>query len=247
MRHIFVYMSVLLLSFVLAACDDVEVFTGGDGVRGSGTIVTETREVTGFNQITLAGEGAVILTEGQDPSLTIETDDNLMVHIQTSVTGDVLRIATESGIDIDPTDSVVYRVSAPTITGLTLSGAGSLQLSESGAEEMAVLLSGAGDIRIGSLSAAELVVEISGAGAVTIAGQTGLQTVKIPGAGSYEGAELASSSATVTTSGVGSATVWVTDQLVATVTGVGSIDYYGTPAVTQAVSGVGTINSRGDK
>lgn len=248
MRCTFLCASALVLLAGLAACDaEIVVHVADDGIDGSGTIVTETREVAGFDQVTLAGEGTVIVTTGADPSLTIETDDNLLTHIDTTVENGVLAIATEPTINIDPSDSVVYRVAAPDIVGLTLAGAGSFQLGECEAESFSVVLAGAGDIEIERLVADSLDVAIPGVGSVSIAGKVLSQEVTLPGAGDYKGDNLESSQATVTASGVGSATVWVTEQLDATVSGVGSIDYYGSPDLTQSVSGIGAVTGRGDR
>ena len=70
------------------------------------------------------------VTEGDETSLTIATDDNLLTHIDTRVTGATLEISTEPGIDIDPTDTVVYEVTLPDIVGLTLAGAGRIEMGE---------------------------------------------------------------------------------------------------------------------
>jgi len=230
----------------LSACEGISVRNDSDDVEGGGTVVTESREVASFDRITLAGEGSVIITEGTEASLSIETDDNLLAYIETTVGNGTLTIATESGIDIDPTEGVVYRVTTPRLAGLTLTGAGSFQMAEHEAERFSVSLSGAGDIDVDRLIADELAVTISGAGSVTVAGEVAHQDITIPGSGSYFAVDLRSRSAAVTTSGVGSATVWVTDELDAELTGVGSIDYYGSPRVTESVSGVGAITDRGD-
>lgn len=247
MRRLLPYACALLVLSVVAGCDEsIVVDAGARRVAGSGTIETEIRDIAAFDRITLAGEGRVIVTEEQTPSLTIETDDNLLVHIETTVRKGTLEIATETGVDIDPTESVTYRVAAPAITGLTLAGAGRFELSECVSDAFSVVLSGAGDIEVDQLAADELEVVITGAGSVRLVGAVGSQSVSIPGAGSYDGRNLQSERATVTTSGAGSASVWATDQLNATVTGVGTIDYYGSPQVTQSITGVGRINARGD-
>jgi len=241
----------MLVLATLTACGDGISITfdgvdGGDRVDGSGTIQTEARQVGDFDEIILAGEGLVVVTVGPESSLSVTTDDNLLKHIETTVRGGVLEIATEQGIDIDPTESVRYEVSTPAVDKLTLTGAGDFELAAVTADRFAVVLSGAGDVRIGELTAADLQVDITGAGSVQVAGEVTSQTVSLPGAGSYEAAELRSSQAAVSTSGVGSASVWVTDELDARVTGVGSIDYYGSPSVSSSVTGIGSINSRGD-
>jgi hypothetical protein len=244
------FLGALLAFATLTACGDGISITfdsiDGDEVRGNGTILTETRQVGDFDEITLAGEGLVVVTVGPEASLSVTTDDNLLAHIETTVQGGVLEIATEQGVDIDPTDSVRYEVSTPAVDRLTLTGAGDFELADVTSDRFAVVLTGAGDVWIGDLTADELQVDITGAGSVEVAGEVTSQTVRLPGAGSYEAPRLKSSTATVSTSGVGSATVWVTDELDARVTGVGSIDYYGSPSVSSSVTGIGSISGRGD-
>ena len=238
-------LAAVFLLLGISACDDGLIIDGED-VDGSGTIVVESRDVSGFDQVTLAGEGTIILVEGEDESVTIETDDNLLAHIETRVSGGTLTIATERGVDIDPSAYVIYRVAAPEINGLTLTGAGSIELDEVEADTFSIVLSGAGGIEIDRLVADNLEVRISGVGSVDVAGTVTSQDVVLSGTGDYSGRDLESVTATVVTSGVGSATVWVTADLDATVSGVGSIDYYGSPQVTRSVTGLGDVNARGD-
>ena len=54
-------------------------------VTGSGTIISEEREVPIFNQISLKGSGKVILTKGENQNVRVNTDENIMPHIQTEV------------------------------------------------------------------------------------------------------------------------------------------------------------------
>ncbi len=243
----------LLVSTVVTACGDGlvvnldgDVFSGV-GVEGSGIIVTEARDVGDFNRINLGGEGTVTVTEGDETSLTIATDENLLVHIDTRVTGATLEIFTEPGIDIDPTDTVVYEVTLPDIVGVTLAGAGRIEMGECRTDSFAIELSGAGEIQIGALATDALDATISGVGSIVVAGTAESQVVTVSGAGDYEAADLQSVRATVTNSGVGAATVWVTESLDATVSGLGSIDFFGSPQVTEVVSGIGTVNPRGDR
>ena len=230
----------LILLTVAGACD------GGIGfsdVAGSGTVVSETRSISDFDTILLAGEGVVVVTVGEPTGLMVATDDNLLTHIETTVQDNTLTIRTESGIDLDPTDSVTYLVSTPSLTAATLTGAGSIELADVETAAFSVELTGAGGIDVAGLDADRLDVQISGAGGVEISGAVDTQVVEIPGAGNYDARDLESVEANVTTSGVGSATVWVTGSLDATVTGVGGIDYFGSPAVTQSVTGVGTVTA----
>ncbi len=245
-RVILIVASALLLVSCEGSIDiDINV-DEGDRVKGSGSITTEDRTVGDFDRVQLAGEGSVIIERGS-AALTIETDDNLLTHIESSVSGGTLEIRTESGIDIDPSDGVTYRITTEQLVGITLTGAGDFDTGEWSPDEFTIVLAGAGDIDVTALTTGDLDVTISGVGQVTVTGTADNLTMSLPGAGSFEGEDLAATDAVVTASGAGSATVWATGTLSATVSGVGSIDYFGSPAVTQSVTGIGSINSRGDK
>jgi hypothetical protein len=57
---------------VVAACDSD---SDSSTVRGSGTTVTQAREVQGFGEIRLEGSGDVMVDVGDRESLTIEADE----------------------------------------------------------------------------------------------------------------------------------------------------------------------------
>jgi hypothetical protein len=71
--------------------------------------------------------------------------------------------------------------------------------------------------------------------------------VDMSGAGNVEAGELESQTAVITMSGLGSATVWVTEALDATLSAAGNLSYYGSPSVSENVSGIGKIESLGEK
>lgn len=232
----------------LTACDEVSSLTS-DAVRvsGSGTIVSETREVSGFARVVLAGEGDVIVTPGSGPSLEIETDDNLLPHVVSRVQGGELVLSTEEGIDLDPSGTVTYRIGVPAITGIELVGAGTLDVGRVETDRFEVLLAGAGNIRVDALFADRIDATLAGAGSISVSGEVDLQVVSLPGAGSYQAEDLQSTEVQVTSTGAVGATLWAVDRLDITATGTGSIHYYGHPTIDQTVTGTASIESRGDR
>ena len=117
------------------------------------------------------------------------------------------------------------KVTVPTITQLSLAGAGNIEA-------------------IG-FSGGELSAEISGAGEIRAEGSVDSLTVDVSGTGALEAQDLSATRAMVEISGAGSADVTATDSLDAVVSGVGSVTYGGEPAaVAQEVSGVGSISER---
>ena len=96
-------------------------------VRGSGNVVTEEREVSGFEGVALSGVGQVIITQGDEESLTIETDDNLMRYIEGEVRNSRLELRIADNTIPIPSRSIIYRVGVIDMTGLDSSGAGSFR------------------------------------------------------------------------------------------------------------------------
>ncbi len=68
------------------------VSSGCSTVSGSGNVVTETRQVSGFNRIDLAGSGEVTIQQGDAESLTIEADDNVLPRLTSEVSNSTLKL-----------------------------------------------------------------------------------------------------------------------------------------------------------
>lgn len=235
---------VVVLVAGLAACDvDIEL-PNTTRIDGSGTIATETVAATGFETVALLSEGDVTITIGEEPSVTITGDDNLLPLLDATVSGGTLRLElTEDNTDIDPSQPIEWRIVVPSLRGVQLTGAGSMSVDSLASTTFDVTLTGAGSISVADLDASSVNVAIPGAGSVKLAGEADKQEVRISGAGDYEGMDLRTRDADVTVSGAGSAEVMVTGRLDATVTGVGSIRYAGDPDVSEVVTGVGSITA----
>jgi hypothetical protein len=233
----------LLLVLLIGACA-IKV------TQGSGRIRSETRDVSDFTAVNFSAYGELTIIQGESEGLTIETDDNILPYVESTVSGATLTLDFDDGSWIplaQPTNSINYILTVKTLTDLDLSGAGTVHSEQLTAENLTLRESGAGTITIDQLTADDLSVDISGAGTIELAGQVTRQTVEMSGLGSYEAGDLESQEATITLSGAGSATVWTHEQLDATLTGAGSISYYGAPQTNASSSGIGSVKSLGDK
>ena len=248
--------AILVLGLLPAACGDSDAGIGpvgpidigeDEGIPGSGDAVSEQRPVSGFTAVRLDGEGSVTVTRGATESLVVTTDDNLIGLIETNVTDGELRIATRDGTDIAPTDSVTYEVTATALDRVILGGAGEILADEITADTAEVRLIGAGLVRVDSVRAGRLAVEFSGVGEIELIGEADVQDAVVGGVGTYDGADLRSSVATVEALGMGVATVWVVDELDATASESGRIEYYGSPVVTSQTTGLGSIQPLGSR
>lgn len=219
----------------------IDITTTGSGIDGSGDIATQTYEPTGFATVALLGEGAVSIVFGELPRVSVTTDDNLLEHIEVRSDGATLFLGTEDGVDIDPTNGVEWIVTTPSLTAVSLQGAGDIAVPPLSIEVFEATLSGAGSIRLADIVAEDLEIVLTGAGEISATGSADRLSVRIPGAGDYEGLELVSRIATVDVSGAGDARVHATESLDADVSGAGSVRYAGGASVTPRVTGVGSI------
>lgn len=237
---------VAAVGFLATACTSTLV--GGDRVEGSGEVTTDTRVIATFDRIVLAGEGQVLFGSGSDGEIEIETDDNLVSHIEADVSGDTLTIGTRSGVDIDPTQGVTYRLGCPELTAASLRGAGTIDLNRCATTAgLELELTGAGTIVAPELDVSSLRAVLSGAGNIEAEGRADRLEVVVSGAGNFDGADLQATDGGVESTGAGQTWLWVTDTLDARLTGVGNIRYYGEPTVTTTVTGVGAIEALGPK
>ncbi|MBM3308184.1 MAG: DUF2807 domain-containing protein [Candidatus Eisenbacteria bacterium] len=234
-----------LLMLALPACRVV-----GGGLPGSGTIVSEKRDATGFRRVAAAGIGTVVLVRSAEEGVVVETDDNLMACVRTEVRDGTLYLDTAGKGKLSnprPTQGVTFTVSFTSLEEIAVSGAADVTADSVEAAAFSIAVSGAGDVSVGNLKAESLSVAVSGAGDIAISGAVGAQEIAISGAGSYKAADLASRTAVVGISGTGGAVIWATETLEARVSGVGSVSYYGEPVVTKSVSGMGDVKSLGSR
>lgn len=243
MRIKLIFTMTLYVTLLLTACN-LHI------ISGSGNVVTEERAVSDFTAVNFTGIGELTLVQGETTALTIETDDNLLPYIETTVSRGTLTIGFDDGISLPilrPTQSIRYQLTVNTLTTLGLSGAGTVAATGLTADHLTLVESGAGQISIDKLTADDITVEMSGAGSVDLAGKVTQQTVELSGLGAYAAGDLASQTAQVTLSGAGEATVWVSEQLDAEMSGAGTISYYGSPQTNASSSGIGNVKHLGEK
>ena len=215
--------------------------------RGSGDLITETREVSNFDSIDLSGSGEVVITQGEGESLTIETDDNVMEHVKAEVSGGTLILGFEEGVNLVSPTRLLFTVGVDELTSVSISGSGDIESDMIVTDRFDATISGSGDVLIPALTADAVEARISGSGEIDLAGEAADQNINIGGSGSYRGGDLLGETVKVTIGGSGNATVWATESLDTNVSGSGSVSYYGRPSVSTDNSGSGDVTSLGEK
>jgi tellurite resistance-related uncharacterized protein len=225
----------------------------GLGVRAitpSKVNVSENRDVSGFNAVEFSTLGKLNIMQGDVESLNISGPDNLVPEIKTSVRNGTLYIETDDRLTIRPISNdnpLTFTLVVKDLTSLDISGLGDVQIEPLTTPNLDINMSGAGRIVQNQISTDKLDVTLSGLGGMDISGVANDATILISGAGNVNAPDLQLQTAEINVSGLGSATLWVTDQLTGNISGAGSVSYYGNPQVNTTVSGAGNFKPLGAK
>lgn len=119
------------------------------------------------------------------------------------------------------TKPITYTLTMKDITGLAVSGSGTINAPK--------------------LTTAALRIEITRSGMITTAGNADDQSLEISGSGRYLADGLTSKTTTAAISGSGTANVVPSDALDVKISGSGTLTYSGNPQLTQTVSGSGRL------
>ncbi len=233
-NNTFIFWGIFLLSSLLflSSCDDFIV--------GNGNIVEETREVKPFKAIDISGVFKVFLTQGDEESLVIEADDNLMQYIESYVSGGTLYLGTK-GFGIRSATIRAYITmkelreieasGAVTITGETPFDFSRLTIQVSGAANIDMEMYGE-----------KLELNVSGAGKGYLKGEVDRVFIDLSGASKLDAEQLYANTMAIEISGAGSANVNVEEELDASISGAGHVRYAGNPNVRSNVSGAGKVS-----
>jgi hypothetical protein len=223
----------------------------GGRVAGSGLLVTESREVSDFNELAIDYPVDITIMQGKNPSIEITADDNLIPQLQTEVRRDTLVIEnknTDWSQRVRPSQTVQVTLIVTDLTQINFTSAGTLVLDAFKGEDLHVSLSGAGEMQLHDVILNTLQLSLSGAGDLSGDGSVDTLHLAISGFGSFKGNDLEAQHADVSISGAGDATVWAVRSLDVRISGAGSVRYYGQPpSFSEQISGAGNVSDLGKK
>jgi len=199
-KRLYIPAAMLLVALMISGC-------GFQMVTGSGNIATETRPVSSFTSVTLAGIGNLYLTQGAAESDRIEAEDNLIPYFDTSVQGSTLKIGIKDqymGVSLQPTRPVKFYVTLPRLESVTLAGSGSIFAGKVQAGAFGISLLGSGNISADALTATNLNMHLGGSGNINLGTVSASQvTADIAGSGDIQVDALTANRVSSKTAGSG--------------------------------------------
>lgn len=236
-----------LMAMVLMSCrfGSVNVDLNRETIEGSGTLKTETRDVSGIERVSLQDFGDLVIIQGDSEGLSIEADDNLLPYLQTEMNGRELVLKVKDGYELTTDATIRYTLKVKNLNRVSVAGAGNVSAEKLNVGDLALKVDGSGNIEIADLQAANLRSEANGTGNFDMKGKVASQTLTITGAGNYACGDLESKESSVTINGAGNVTMWVVEKLDITINGFGNVNYYGSPRVSQNIAGGGGVKDLG--
>jgi hypothetical protein len=205
--------SICVLLMALTACTK-------DTIEGSGSPISEFRDVAYFSKVSSEGVFEVTITQGDFQSVEITADDNIIQRVRTKVVNNELRLYLddENYKDIRLKANIV----AERINGVKNSGIGNVMISN---------VDESGNFN----------VDNSGTGNISITGVAESLTLINEGDGTFHGFQFAVSDCDIEISGSGDCEVHATGTLNVNIEGSGDVFYKGTPAIQTKISGSGRV------
>ena len=192
-------------------------------ISGSGKRIVQKRDIGSFTSISTEGAFTIEVTCQKEPSLELEGDDNVLEFVKTDIGNNVLRLSNSKGYSVR--EPVKVKISVPNLEGLSVSGAGKIDIK--------------------GLNNDRFEIDAQGAPVINVSGSTKSINIDSSGAGQIDTHNLRASKAAVDVKGAASVEVDVAEQLDVTVSGPSSVIYRGDPVVNKTIHGPGKVERKG--
>lgn len=245
----------ILLSLFLSACRL-------NTVDGSGNIVDNSRAVSGFSAVVFDVPGELTIVQGDQESIRVTGDDNLIDRVTAKVLGTTLYISLRpDDVWIAPTQPLRFVLNVKTLEQLSLNGSGDIKVDELKSNQFKLSVEGSGDVTLGKLTATTvdfdlngsgdidadairadgLSVKLNGSGDYKLKGKVNRQVAAIDGSGTYDARELESVTVEISINGSGDGMVKASETIRVSISGSGSLGYLGKAQIWQKISGSGSV------
>jgi hypothetical protein len=202
----------------------------GEEIRGSGNVVTQDFDLTGFDKVDVSHAFTVDTSQGDTFSVVVSIDDNLVEYLRVEKSGSTLKIGLAPNRDYASTHATA-EVTMPELTRLELSGASHGTISGfTSTKALAVDLSGASSLH-GDIEAGDARFEVSGASDVTLSGSGQDANIDASGASDVDLADFAVADANVEASGASTVTVNGSGTLNVDASSASAVYYLGNPTL----------------
>ncbi len=120
-------------------------------IKGNGNTITQTRQTTNYDKVSVAGSFDVQLVRGEEGDITLKGEENLLEYIEVYVKNNVLILKVKDNINLSSSWNKTITIEVPVneIAGVKLSGSGDISTQTTlKATDFNAAVSGSGDISL---------------------------------------------------------------------------------------------------
>jgi hypothetical protein len=217
----------------------------GDGqrVEGSGNVIEETRSITGFKALTIAGPVDVQLKAADADRVVVRGDDNIVPLIVTNVEGDRLVVGLQPNTSIRTRNKMQVTVEFRQMNGILIRGSGDVRGDVIRTQIFEAVVRGSGNVVLDQIEADAVALSINGSGDFTAGGRAASVGINVNGSGDVRTEGLEARQVAVRIRGSGDVRVHAVEALQVDIAGSGDVRYRGTPALSVKKAGSGDVRA----
>lgn len=234
-KTIFAVCMIAVGGMFLASCEKVV---------GTGPVITEQRNVTGFTGVSVSMSGRVNYSIGPVYKVEVQAQQNILNVLETYRDNNELVVKTKPGVWVKPSESITVNITAPDLNYVNLDGSANVYITGNVVAPVCTFrISGSGNINADSIKVAnQLTATLSGSGDVKVLkGTANNMQLKTSGSGKIDMGNVVANKATTDINGSGSMWLHVLQELNVDISGSGSVYYHGNPIISARVSGSGKV------
>lgn len=235
MKNLSFSLFIVLFFAMLMACETNNIKC----IRVGATIISETRELNGFDGVVFDHMGDLKLTQGSEFSFKITGPENVVELTKTKIDNGLLVIWTDDCFNGDY--DLTVEVTAPNYELINLNGFGSISTVGSiDGDVIEMELIGSGEIDA-EIYANQLITTIAGTGDITYRGSVLNHQLSCSGQFTLNGYALETDHTSIDVTGIGDSYVTVNETLTVNIEGTGNVYYRGSPVIESDITGIGEI------
>lgn len=198
-------------------------------VNGNGNVTKENVRISEFTELHITGAFEIALTQSDQSSLVIEADENLIQYIEVKNSGDRLEIGLEDDLSLNDIESLKLYINVKDLREINVSGAVNLFTENTLTFNHLMLdISGAGKLEM-DVKGSNLDCDFSGAASIDLTGSVRNVDFSISGVGKLDSSDMNAENFDLDFSGVGIASIYVTNELRVQISGMGVASVGGNP------------------
>lgn len=223
---------------LLSACDGSITF--GDGIRGSGELVTAQFDVDDFDSIDVSNAFDATIAVGEQPFVEVLANENLIDELDVRIRNGTLMVGLRDGISLH-SGRLEATIRVPELVALDVSGASEVKVTGSSGSTQRFDVSGASDLEVIGMRGS-VTIDVSGSSDVEMQGTATDVVVESSGASDLRFDLVGVERATVDLSGASSVEFAEVDVVTGDLSGASDLTVPASADVRVSISGSSDVS-----